>query len=259
MSSLDIVYTDSQIIIVNKPPGLLAVPGRGVDKSDCVIARLVQDFKDALVVHRLDQATSGLMVFARTVQAQRELSMAFASSKVSKTYLAAVGAQVPVSSEWHRIEAGIGADWANRPKRKIDPLGKPSTTLWRCIANNGQGLNINLNVNLNTCLSADSRVDCEFNSHKPGTFNENQAKSLSVLLLKPLTGRTHQLRVHLMSAGMPIVGDTLYAPISATYKHPRMLLHAYQLSFAHPQHKEWVTFSVKADFLDEKLLDQSYT
>jgi len=255
MSSLEIIYIDSHLIIVNKPAGLLAVPGRGLDKSDCVIARLLQDYKDALVVHRLDQATSGLMVFARTVKAQRELSIAFASSKVSKTYLAVVNSLIPVSAEWHRIDAAIGADWANRPMRKIDPLGKPSTTLWRCIASSGEWLNIELDADFEGDLSLHLEID----PNTVGTTPEIDAKRFSVLLLKPLTGRTHQLRVHLMSSGMPIVGDTLYAPIAPTRRYPRMLLHAYQLSFTHPETKELVGFTLKPDFLAAKLLDQNYS
>jgi len=227
MSSLEIIFQDPHLIVINKPCGLLAVPGRGADKADCALSRLSLQFKDALLVHRLDQATSGLMVFARTQHVQRELSKSFAAQTIHKTYLAVVHGQAIPTQNWNRIETSIGPDWPNRPKQKLDPLGKPSLTLWRS-------------------LSADVET------------------KTSVLVLRPLSGRTHQLRVHLMSSGLPIVGDTLYSSDSSDSRHEgvdprveasRMHLHAYQLAFTHPISAEWLEFSVRPDFLAHMPLD----
>ena len=226
MHSLEIIYVDEDLLIVNKPAGLLAVPGKGPDKADCLLSRICEQFPSTLIVHRLDQATSGLMVFARNALIQRALSKSFAAQEVQKTYLAVVQGNLSHShshgqnQEWQRIDSSLGADWPNRPKQKIDPQGKPSTTLWRCIK----------------------------------TDEDSQT---SVLLLKPLSGRTHQLRVHLMSIGMPIIGDTLYSNELNTDRapqHSRMLLHAYELVFSHPVGSGEMRFVVKPDFLDASVL-----
>ena len=169
--------------MVDKPAGLLAVPGRGEDKQDCLSTRVQQIYPDALVVHRLDMATSGLMLMARNPAAQRKLSLAFAERRVHKRYVAVVHGRLtsPVVSEsdaegWGLIDLPIAVDWPNRPLRVINhATGKPSQTRWR--------------------------VDSQ----------DPQAETTR-LLLEPLTGRSHQLRVHLLALGHPIVGDALYGP-----------------------------------------------
>lgn len=187
---MHVLHADDGLVVIDKPAGLLAVPGRGADKQDCAAARVQARYADALVVHRLDMATSGLMVFGRGGAAQRALSGAFARREVDKRYVARVdGAAMAHDGE---IDLPLIADWPNRPRQKVDrDAGKPSLTRWRV-------------------LSRDAA----------GTWLE----------LEPVTGRSHQLRVHLMAIGHPIVGDALYGGTPA----PRLMLHASRLTLDHP-------------------------
>jgi len=170
---MNILHLDAALIVVHKPAGLLAVPGRGEAGRDNLSARVQARHADALVVHRLDMATSGLMLFARGAAVQRQLCMAFARGEVAKTYVAVV--EGPVDGDAGTIEAPLAADWPNRPRQVVDlQHGKPSLTHWRVL--------------------------------ERGTDNTR-------LQLHPSTGRTHQLRVHLQWLGHPIRGDTLYAPL----------------------------------------------
>ena len=191
--TLTVVHRDEALLVIDKPSGLLSVPGRGADLQDCVARRAQAEFADALVVHRLDMATSGLMLFARGAEAQRRLSRAFAQREVHKRYVAVVHGRVePAQGE---IDLPLIADWPRRPLQKVDPdHGRPSLTRYR------------------TILVEGDRTRLE---------------------LEPVTGRAHQLRVHLLAIGHAIVGDALYAPelISGT---DRLLLHATQLRFVHP-------------------------
>jgi len=189
---LDLIYFDESILVVNKPAGLLSVPGRGADKADSLVTRVQQEFSDALAVHRLDMATSGLMVFARGAEMQRRVSQMFRERKVEKRYVAVVAGKVePMTGE---VNLPIVADWPNRPLRKVDVgSGKPSLTRYRV-------------------LGYEKFVDA------------------TRLELEPVTGRTHQLRLHMASIGHPILGDALYGGQSAD----RLLLHAFLLSFIHP-------------------------
>jgi tRNA pseudouridine32 synthase/23S rRNA pseudouridine746 synthase len=194
---MDVLFNDHDLLVVNKPSGLLSVPGKGPDKQDCLWTRLQAQHPGALVVHRLDQATSGLMVFALNPASQRALSMAFEARQVDKQYLAWVEGVLPVSEDWQTIDLPILLDWPNRPVHIIDACGKPSVTLWRCV-------------------------------HQHATLPG------SLLELQPQTGRTHQLRVHLKSIGYPIWGDALYAPPEVQARAPRLLLHAQSLALQHP-------------------------
>jgi tRNA pseudouridine32 synthase / 23S rRNA pseudouridine746 synthase len=192
--SMTVIHEDEALIAVDKPAGLLAVPGRGADKQDCLWLRVRERWPDALVVHRLDMATSGLMLFARGAQMQRHLSRSFASRQVDKHYVAIVAGHMPAAAG--RIELPLMADWPRRPLQKVDAAqGRPSITDWQLI---------------------------EFDA-------ERQASRLA---LQPLTGRTHQLRVHLAAIGHPIFGDALYAP--PALQGGRLMLPAHALQFAHP-------------------------
>ena len=205
-----VLHVDDQLIVIDKPAGLLSVPGRGDDKQDCVAARVQQQWVDALVVHRLDQATSGLLLMARGLDAQRRLSAAFEHSEVDKRYEAVVHGQV--EGEAGRIDLPLAADWPNRPRQQVDPVhGKPSLTLWQVVARDG-------------------------------------LQDTSRLALWPQTGRSHQLRVHLLAIGHPIVGDALYGPPGADSPATRMLLHSSELRFAHPGSRAAVLFESPAPF-----------
>ena len=210
------VYEDEHLLVLHKPAGLLCVPGRGEDKQDCLSARAHMRWPGALIVHRLDQATSGLVLMARSLAVQRQLSEAFATRQVQKRYVAVVqGAlgqpQCPPEGPWQLIDLPIAADWERRPLRVVDATtGKPSQTHWRAVG-------------------------------------YDSAQHTTRVELEPLTGRTHQLRVHLSALGHPIVGDTLYAPPP---HHPgqRLLLHARELGFAHPVHATWYHIVVAEEF-----------
>lgn len=188
---LTLVHVDSQVVVADKPPGLLCVPGRGPDRADCLAARVQARWPDAQVVHRLDMATSGLVVFGRGVVLQRALSIAFADRRVHKRYVAVVAGLV--GDDTGEINLRLAADWPNRPRQQVDhTAGKPSLTRWQVLA-------------------------------------RDRAQGTTRLALTPVTGRTHQLRVHLAAIGHAIVGDALYAPPAWAQAAPRLLLHACEL------------------------------
>lgn len=181
-----VLHADDRLVVIDKPAGLLSVPGR--TEPDCASARVQALYPDALIVHRLDQATSGLLLFARGAAAQRELSADFAERRVGKRYVAIVAGHLQGEG---LIDLPLGADWPNRPRQQVDPEhGKPSQTRWRVLAHEG----------------GHTRV-----------------------ALEPLTGRSHQLRVHLAHVGHAILGDALYAAPDVAAASPRLLLHASEL------------------------------
>jgi tRNA pseudouridine32 synthase/23S rRNA pseudouridine746 synthase len=210
-----LVHADEHLLVFDKPSGLLSVPGRGADKQDCLAARAQRLYADALVVHRLDMATSGLFLMARGAAMQRRLSHAFAQREVGKSYVAIVSGRLdaPVGADadgWGLIDLPLAADWPNRPRRVVDrERGKPSQTRWRVLARG------------DSC----TRVE-----------------------LEPLTGRSHQLRVHLQALGHAILGDTLYAPPEVQAAAPRLLLHATGLRIDHPITGEALAFASAAPF-----------
>lgn len=211
---ITLLHRDDALLVLNKPAGLLSVPGRGAEKQDCLSSRVQRHFPEALVVHRLDMATSGLLVMARTGEVQRQLNAAFSARQVHKRYIAIVHGDCSAAStgEWHTIKLPILVDWPLRPLRKIDlEHGKPSTTRWRCIA-----------------------FDARTNTSR--------------LELEPVTGRSHQLRVHMLAAGHPIVGDALYAPAEVAAMEKRLMLHASELAFAHPQSAAPLRFDCPCPF-----------
>ncbi len=193
-AELAVLYADAHLIAVDKLSGLLSVPGRGEDKADCALSRAQAIYPDALTVHRLDMATSGLLLLARGKEMQRALSGLFERGEIAKRYIADVwGAPSPASGE---ISLPLITDWPNRPLQKVDHvIGKPSVTRYETLRVSG-----------------------------------NSAR----LSLTPLTGRSHQLRVHLAEIGHPILGDEFYAYAEALAAAPRLALHAASLSFMHP-------------------------
>jgi tRNA pseudouridine32 synthase/23S rRNA pseudouridine746 synthase len=204
------VFADDWLVVIEKPAGLLSVPGRGEDKQDCLSARVQRAFPDAMIVHRLDMATSGLFVMARGAAVQRSLSIAFASREVRKLYTALVAGRMQAGEG--EIALPLAADWPNRPRQIVDrATGKPSRTLWRALAYDAAG--------------DTTRVE-----------------------LEPLTGRSHQLRVHLQAIGHPILGDALYAPPAVQDRAPRLMLHATRLEFAHPASGAALRFDSRPPF-----------
>ena len=207
-----ILHADAHLLIAVKPAGLLSVPGRGADKQDCLIARLQAAYPDALTVHRLDMATSGVMAFGRGIEAQRALSAAFAERRVAKSYVAVVAGHVAEAAG--EVDLPLICDWPNRPLQKVDhERGKRALTRWRVLARGivgGGGV---------------TRVE-----------------------LEPVTGRSHQLRVHMAQMGHPILGDPFYAPPAVRAMSARLLLHARALTVPHPADAEMTAFAAEPGF-----------
>lgn len=187
-----VVYTDD-LLAVEKPPGLLSVPGRHPDNRDCLITRVQADFPGALIVHRLDMATSGLMLLALNAETHRTLSRQFEHRLISKRYVAVVAGETAQAGS---IGVPLMCDWPQRPKQKVD---------WR------EGKH---------ALTHFQRLSFE--------------RGDSTVLLEPVTGRSHQLRLHLAHIGHPILGCEFYAPAAVRARSPRLQLHAAQLAFRHP-------------------------
>jgi len=203
VQDFDLIYEDSALLVFNKPSGLLSVPGKGPEKADCLRTRVQQVYPEALTVHRLDMSTSGILLMARSAELHRKLSIAFQDREVKKRYVAVVDGHVKrslenPSQEWQLIDKPIATDWINRPLQKIALVeGKPSQTHYKVLS-----------------------YDAATNS--------------TSVELAPITGRTHQLRVHLQSLGHPILGDHLYASPDIQAKSARLLLHASSLTINHP-------------------------
>ena len=202
-----VIHADHEILVVSKPSGLLSVPGRGEGKEDCLINRLRGAFPTILLVHRLDQDTSGVMVFGLTPHAQRNLSKQFEDRRVKKAYVARLAGRLEPKTG--QVDLPLIVDWPNRPRQKVDhEQGRPALTEWRVMR---------------------------------ATDGETRVR------LFPLTGRSHQLRVHMAEIGHPILGDPLYAT-GAAADHPRLMLHAESLRLRHPDSGVQVSFSQPAPF-----------
>ena len=205
-----LVYEDPCLLIVHKPPRLLSVPGRGPEKQDCLISAVQQAFPEALIVHRLDYDTSGLLVLARSKENHRALSILFQDRLVEKRYLAVVEGKL--AQQFGEINLPLLVDWPNRPLHKVDfEHGKPAKTAYRVLE-------------YNDVLGA-TRVE-----------------------LLPETGRTHQLRIHMRALGHPILGDTLYADAVSRAKADRLLLQANYLAFLHPGDQRPLAFTCAPEF-----------
>lgn len=202
------IYADDHIVIVNKPADLLSVPGRGEDKQDCVWRRVQKTHPTARIVHRLDYATSGLMVLALSADSHRKLSTEFQERRTEKSYQAIVfGTLTETAGE---VTEPLRCDWDNRPLQMICyEHGKKALTRWEKIGEEEFG----------------SRVR-----------------------LYPITGRSHQLRVHMQHLGHAIIGDRFYASEEAQALSPRLLLHAEHLALHHPHSGEWLEFSAPVPF-----------
>jgi tRNA pseudouridine32 synthase / 23S rRNA pseudouridine746 synthase len=220
MRDFDLIYEDNALLVFNKPSGLLSVPGKGPEKADCLRTRVQQVYPEALTVHRLDMSTSGILLMARNAALHRTLSIAFQDREVHKRYIAVVDGQMLEDSVllgddpevWRLIDLPIATDWVNRPLQKIDALeGKPSQTRYRVLA-----------------------YDTKTNSTR--------------VELAPVTGRTHQLRVHLQSLGHAILGDHLYASPEVQGKSTRLLLHASSLTIRHPVTSQQMQWQSNAPF-----------
>lgn len=191
---LAVLHADEALLVVDKPSGLLSVPGKDPGLGDCLEARVKAQFPEALLLHRLDMDTSGLMIFARSRVAQRHVAWQFERRQLSKTYIARVWGRP--KAEAGRIDLPLICDWPRRPLQKVcHETGKPSITDWRILAQEG---------------------------------------AVTRLEVTPLTGRSHQIRVHLLSLGHVIVGDRFYATGPARAAAPRLHLHAQSLTLRHP-------------------------
>ena len=218
LNAFELIYEDSALLVFNKPSGLLSVPGKGPEKADCLRTRVQQVYPEALTVHRLDMSTSGILLMARSAELHRKLSIAFANREVEKRYIAVVDGKVienlpdNPAETWQLIDKPIATDWIKRPLQKIDAIdGKSSQTRYKVMA------------------------------------YDNTADTTR-LELAPVTGRTHQLRVHLQSIGHSILGDHLYASAEVQAKSARLLLHASELRLAHPVTGKYMTFQCACTF-----------
>ena len=204
---LEILFQDDQIIVANKPSGLLSVPGKLEGRADCLVSRLQAAHWDTLLVHRLDCDTSGVMIFARTKQAQGFLGQEFEKRRAKKTYVARVWGHL--TPDAGHVDLPLCADWPNRPRQMVDHVnGRPAQTDWKVI--------------------------------------DRDAETTRVRLF-PLTGRSHQLRVHMLAMGCPILGDPIYAKGKAR-EFPRLMLHAESLTLHHPTTHQLVTFTAPCPF-----------
>jgi tRNA pseudouridine32 synthase/23S rRNA pseudouridine746 synthase len=195
---LSVLYVSEHLIVVNKPSGLLSVPGRGAGKEDCLSRRVQAQFPDAMIVHRLDMGTSGIVVMGRGAKVQRELSILFQERRVRKRYQALIDGRWTAAAEGE-IALPISADWPNRPKQKVDHAsGRPSLTRYRIL--------------------------------EVGT-----TQAVSRIELEPVTGRSHQLRVHMEATEHPILGDDFYGTPASCAKAERLMLHACQIEFCDPE------------------------
>jgi tRNA pseudouridine32 synthase / 23S rRNA pseudouridine746 synthase len=203
-----VIHADHEVLLVDKPAGLLSVPGKGDHLADCMIARVQKLYPEALLVHRLDLDTSGVMVFALTRHAQRVLGLQFEERQTKKVYRARLWGRLEPKEG--RVDLPLIVDWPNRPRQHVNhETGKPAQTDWRVLGYEDSG---------------NTRVR-----------------------LYPLTGRSHQLRVHMQSLGHPILGDPLYAE-GAARDFPRLMLHAESLRFRHPESGKGMSFSAPCPF-----------
>ena len=205
---LDIIHVDDDVLVLSKPANLLSVSGKEASHSDCLEARVIKEFPNAKVVHRLDRGTSGIFIMALNPNAHRHLGLQFEKRQTQKTYIAEVIGVV--EQDQGLIELPMRTDWYNRPKQMVDTyFGREAITEWKVIL---------------------------------------RGEETSRLELNPKTGRSHQLRVHLQELGHPILGDSFYAPDHAVAMSERLLLHAERLEIFHPNNGERVSYMSPCPF-----------
>ncbi|WP_310621391.1 pseudouridine synthase [Flexibacterium corallicola] len=205
---LEILHQDDDILLLSKPSGLLSVPGKALEHRDCLETRAQGVFPSATTVHRLDMDTSGVMVMAMNRSAHRHLGLQFERRKTKKTYLARVWGQI--CEDEGQVDLPLRCDWPNRPKQMVDhELGRSAQTNWQII---------------------------------------QREEHTTLVKLMPVTGRSHQLRVHMLELGHPIVGDRFYADGEALNFSQRLQLHAHTLEFYHPDGGAWQSFSSSCPF-----------
>ncbi|WP_417667694.1 RluA family pseudouridine synthase [Roseibium sp.] len=208
MPRLEVLHSDEDLLVLNKPSGLLSVPGKAAEHADCLEARAKEQFPDARIVHRLDMDTSGVIVMAMNAVSHRHLGLQFERRKTAKVYVAEVWGQVPQDSG--EVDLPLRCDWPNRPKQMVcHEHGRAALTRWEVVS--------------------------------------RSTKSTRVRLF-PVTGRSHQLRVHMLSLGHPILGDRFYAEGEALTMATRLCLHAEELTLHHPTGGERVTFRAACPF-----------
>ena len=211
---LDIIYQDNDIVVLNKSSGLLSVPGRLPEHQDCLQNRVQRVLPTATIVHRLDMATSGLLIMALNKPAHVAISRQFEQRKTQKSYIARVFGHI--KEQQGSVDLPLICDWPNRPKQKVDhENGKKSLTHYKVLQ-----------------------------------LEESKTETQSSLVeLTPVTGRSHQLRVHMLALGHPILGDRLYAHEQALTVSPRLQLHAQMLTITHPTTDETKEFTATCPFL----------
>lgn len=208
LSSLTILHEDADLLVVDKPSGLLSVPGKSAEHADCLETRVRDAYPDALLVHRLDMDTSGVMVFARNKSAQRHLGLQFEKRQMQKTYHAILTGLV--RDDTGLVDLPLIVDWPNRPLQKVDfETGKPAQTEWRV---------------------------------------QSRSANSTLVELYPKTGRSHQLRVHMLAIGHPILGDRFYGDADVISRMDRLALHASMLRLRHPTGGAWCEFTAKSPF-----------
>lgn len=199
---LSVIYEDEHIVVFDKPSGLLSVPGKPAELFDSLQSRALERYPGAGTIHRLDKDTSGIMVMAKSKWAHARIGMQFEKRQTRKTYIARVFGEI--AGQEGLIDLPLATDWENKPRQRVDhERGRPAQSRWRVIAREEDA----------------TRVE-----------------------LEPLTGRTHQLRVHMREIGHPILGDVFYATGPALEMAPRLQLHAHHLGFAHPETGEPIDF-----------------
>ncbi len=231
---LDILYQDKDLVIINKSSGLLTVPGRLPEHQDCLQNRVLRVLPTATIVHRLDMATSGLLIMALNKPAHVAISRQFEHREISKTYLARVYGEIAEQSG--EVNLPLICDWPNRPKQMVDhQRGKKALTLYKVLSYEQKAV-----------------------SEKQQAVRDKQEESAQQVIddchqttlveLSPVTGRSHQLRVHMLALGHPILGDRLYAHPSALGLSKRLQLHAQHITFKQPTTGEQLNFSAPCPF-----------
>jgi len=205
---LEIIYQDEQILVLNKPSGLLTVPGKAAEHADCLELRAQKSFPTSRIVHRLDMDTSGVVIMAMNAQAHRHLGLQFERRHTAKTYIADVFGIVQADEGC--VDLPLRCDWPNRPKQMVDhEQGRSAQTNWKVL---------------------------------------DRGENYTRMELTPITGRSHQLRVHMLALGHPILGDRFYASGEALEAADRLRLHAQSLTVHHPNGGERVSFRAETPF-----------